>query len=73
MSQDDELFASLTAGLEIDEHIAEREEMRARAQAFRAAADALDALADDLGKSHDERDVKIRPEHFARIGDSIAF
>ena len=73
MSQDDELFASLTAVLEIDEHISEREEMRARAQAFRAAADALDALADDLGKSHDERDVKIRPEHFARIGDSIAF
>ena len=61
MSQDDELFASLTSGLEIDEHIAEREEMRARAQAFRAAADALDALADDLGKSQDERDVKIRP------------
>lgn len=73
MSKDEDIFASLTSGLEIDEHLSEREEMRARAQAFRAAADALDALADDLGKSRDERDVKIKPEHFARIGDSVAF
>lgn len=69
----DDIFAQLTAGLEVDEYLEEREELRAKAAALRAEADALDARAAKLGSTVEERDVKIAPEHFERTVDGILF
>lgn len=57
-------FEALISGIEVDPHLEEREELLAKAAALRAQADALEAEAQDLGKTTEERDCKIEPNHF---------
>lgn len=66
-------FDALISSIEVDPHLEEREELLARAAALRAQADALEAKAENLGKTEEERDCKITPEHFEKCEDGAKF
>ena len=70
----DKSFNELVGAFDFDESIVEeRELLLAQAAALRAAADAKEAEARALGKTAEERDCHITPEHFALADDGIAF